>query len=517
MSRMENITPVPCRDWSNRILIVALAGILFLTLYPFEFSRHARMIVNTSPFLLGKGGKGTGGPLDVFLNILLFIPFGFALGAKFRSGGSSWKRALLWSWLAGALLSYTIEFVQIYIPARDSGWEDVFTNSMGAALGCVAAFVFSGRLFAGLTTLQARTQSWLSPRRAAVILVGYLCACFAISAVLERETRLDDWSTDCFLVIGNDAAGRHPWNGRVALFEAWDRALPKNVAEALIRTEAAAPDPLVRLDFLEVPPSQDKSLVPISFQVGPPQEPADPAAGGISRGRSTAPLSDVLNRVKSTNQFSVRIILEPAEIAGASGRIVSISEPSGLSDFYLRQDEGDLVFWFRNYISEQRNGPAWTVSKLLDPGRPRDILFSYDGSNVRLFADGKNVQTHSVGPGTALAGRIRHLKQGEVGGYRDIYYAAIFFPVGCLLGAVWANQLGRRFVFTAILATALLLAALFEFLLMRTSGAPFSWANFVLAASIVTAARLWTNADGATLWPRERSLLALHETVQRPA
>ena len=76
------------RGCSNRILLLATAGILFLTLYPFRFDFHAAVPGGGSPFLLGRSEK-TAGLLDVFLNVLLFIPFGFGLAAKLRERGKS--------------------------------------------------------------------------------------------------------------------------------------------------------------------------------------------------------------------------------------------------------------------------------------------------------------------------------------------------------------------------------------------------------------------------------------------
>ena len=121
-------------SWSNRILALSVAGILFLTLYPFRFSLHANPQLNGFPFFLVSGGKSSG-PLNALLNILLFVPFGFGLSQKLREKGRSQTAILLFTTLAGAFLSYCIEFAQIYIPTRDSGWEDVFTNATGSMVG----------------------------------------------------------------------------------------------------------------------------------------------------------------------------------------------------------------------------------------------------------------------------------------------------------------------------------------------------------------------------------------------
>src|ERR1700740_1580765 len=89
-SQLENTAS----SWSNRILALAVTGILFLTLYPFRFSLHANPALNGSPFLLVSGGKSTG-PLVAFLNISLFVPFGFGLSQTLREKRKSWATILL--------------------------------------------------------------------------------------------------------------------------------------------------------------------------------------------------------------------------------------------------------------------------------------------------------------------------------------------------------------------------------------------------------------------------------------
>src|ERR1700677_2861145 len=99
----------PASSWSNRILILATAGILFLTMYPFRFNFH--LLPNgASPFFLGKSQKS--GFFDAFLNVLLFIPFGFGLAEKLRERGKSFAFTLAISLLAGGLFSYSIELLQ---------------------------------------------------------------------------------------------------------------------------------------------------------------------------------------------------------------------------------------------------------------------------------------------------------------------------------------------------------------------------------------------------------------------
>ncbi len=75
---------------------------------------------------------GQYGAADFVLNVMLFVPLGFGL----RLAGVRRR----WAWLAGALLTITIETLQYYVvPGRDSGLNDLISNSTGAALGIALA------------------------------------------------------------------------------------------------------------------------------------------------------------------------------------------------------------------------------------------------------------------------------------------------------------------------------------------------------------------------------------------
>ena len=71
---------------------------------------------------------------DVLLNIAGFIPLGVILCVYF-SRARSRSRAIVCATLFGALLSFTIEVLQAYIPRRVSGTTDIITNTVGTLLG----------------------------------------------------------------------------------------------------------------------------------------------------------------------------------------------------------------------------------------------------------------------------------------------------------------------------------------------------------------------------------------------
>jgi hypothetical protein len=76
---------------------------------------------------------GSRGNADALVNVILFAPLGFALTLMGRTG-------IRWIGYA-AVLSATIEFAQLVIPGRDPSLGDVFFNTVGAAIGQLAAHV----------------------------------------------------------------------------------------------------------------------------------------------------------------------------------------------------------------------------------------------------------------------------------------------------------------------------------------------------------------------------------------
>ena len=210
-------SPARTPGWSNRFLIAAIAGILFLTLFPFRFDFQSRPLGTPLPFLLGSGLK-TSGPLDVFLNVLLFVPFGFGLAEKLREKKVSRLATLVIAWAAGALLSYAIELAQFYMPMRDSGWEDVVTNSTGSLVGFLL-FEILGRFTVGfLSRCEAALRSWLTVPRVAVFLSIYF-----IDFLPSRLEWSDVWQV-CLIALAMSFVA--------TLYPAW-QAMRTQPAEAL--------------------------------------------------------------------------------------------------------------------------------------------------------------------------------------------------------------------------------------------------------------------------------------------
>jgi glycopeptide antibiotics resistance protein/NADH:ubiquinone oxidoreductase subunit K len=508
-----------CVQWANRLLIASLVGICYLTLFPFHFDFALRHFPHASPLLLGESLK-QGSYLDFFLNILLFIPFGFAISSQLQKRSVGRVRALIFALVAGAITSYVVELLQYYIPTRSSAWDDIGPNSTGALAGFLIFDFCGAALLRKLSKWEDTLQEWMSSRRTIVLMLVYFGLCFGVSIPLQLQTRLSNWDPRCGLFVGNDASSENAWKGHVTRLQIWNRAIPEGLVQRM-STGGQGPDAqsglLVSYDFTTPPPYLDqmKFLSALAWVSAKP--PSEDRVQGIEIDRTswlatTSPVGKLTGKIEGTNQFTVRVICAPAGIHGTDGRIISISQSAENVNLHLRQEGTTLVLWFRNPLSQSRSLLAWYVPGVFKSGQRRDIVASYDGSDASVYLDGKKMrESYRLSPGASLAHSLMAVRTANLGGYVVVYETLIFLPAGLMIGIPLRKWSKWKSSIRLLLAVELLLAPVFlELVLIWVSGREILPGN-IFFSLLLTIAGIWLiNADRSA----RQALLSSRDSIQ---
>ena len=116
---------------------VVLFLIIYGSLYPFRF---ADIGVSGIGDLIGRLGWARTTRSDIAANVLLYLPLGASL-AWLLAARLGNLLAIVAATLAGGLLAFTIELVQLYETRRVASLADLCFNTVGAATGAVTAML----------------------------------------------------------------------------------------------------------------------------------------------------------------------------------------------------------------------------------------------------------------------------------------------------------------------------------------------------------------------------------------
>lgn len=127
------MTATPSRDhWAVACSIVYGVVIAIVVFAPVSYSRIVNAIGGWVRDDLGITWFGAGW-IEFAGNILMFVPLGFLLTLLFRH---PWYGTAL-----AVVISAGVEIAQIVIPDRQATLRDVVSNSVGAAVGAVLAWL----------------------------------------------------------------------------------------------------------------------------------------------------------------------------------------------------------------------------------------------------------------------------------------------------------------------------------------------------------------------------------------
>jgi hypothetical protein len=472
---------------STRLLLVWLLCVIAGTLTPFNFS--------APPGAHGHGlrafqyGSYRQYPADLLINLLLFVPLGVLLHHEGRHRSLKLLSILILAGTIGVLISTAVEYLQAFLPTRDSSFRDVLANTGGALLGVAADRVWGARAEAHVNRLRAGTSSAML----AGLMAAFLVVALVISAALQARTRLSNWSVEYPLLIGNEGSGDRPWRGRVFALAMSDAATPLASARRFSSGEpiVVSGTEIAAFDFNGEPPYRDAAgnLPDLEWTQRPnTSHDAGIRLAGRSWLRSDGPASGLVRRLRETNAFTLRVKCATDD-TGQYGpaRIISNSVSRSLRNFTLGQQGTDLVFSLRTPGTGTNGAPLEVfVPGVFSDGRPREILVTYDGASLltaMAHADRMSLTELTPGASVALAIPSLNVQPDELQIYKLAYVAALCLVPGVLVGLLGHTRADRRvFVVSWILA----FAVLFEATLVRASGRAFDWGNVAVTAGVGT-------------------------------
>jgi VanZ family protein len=190
--------------------VVSAIFVVYATTIPFHFTKSGAEVranlarVSLNPFLSPETGRRVSIP-DTVQNVLLFLPFGLlgflTLQARLRSA----FLALVVTTMVGGLLGSGVEALQLFTVDRLSSLSDVMTNTTGAFVGALAAYVLQGVITRGAAEIAAR--GW---NRAPAFQPALVAAVLVVISAWEPF----DFTLDVSTVVGKvHALGDNPWQG----------------------------------------------------------------------------------------------------------------------------------------------------------------------------------------------------------------------------------------------------------------------------------------------------------------
>jgi len=349
--------------------LVYLSYVLILTLKPYQFS-----VNYLDHFLKFQHGFFYGlfssiKPMDIFLNILLFLPFGFLTARLLKCLNHPPEQIMKMTILASIITSLFAELSQLFL-IRTASVVDVATNTLGGFLGALLAL-----------RLQAMTQKTIEPfiMNRQTVLVKLVRRFYLLMLILVFSLPIwlngfDNWDDQFYLLVGNEATGDRPWAGTVYELAIYDRVL---TSEEILQCHYQRPPISVKANLLvsyrfntssgSFVPDQAGIFSDFHLMIQDSQKvqwEQNPPGLTISEGgllKSKIPASALSQRLKQTHQFSLVVRFKPANLTQTGpARIVSLSASPDQRNFTLGQATDKLNFRIRTPLT----GPNGSIVDL---------------------------------------------------------------------------------------------------------------------------------------------------------
>lgn len=417
-------------------LALWLASALFIvygTTLPFAFDATGHLVTTqlgrlqfTTPWALHAADQLS--IPDVVQNVLLFVPFGVLGFLASRTGSSVWR--VLTIVAAGALLSASVEVLQLFTTDRTSSLTDLMTNTTGAAAGAMVAMVGRGVALGALT--RGVRAGWLDGATFYPVLI--FLGVLALSAWQPFDVTLD------VSTVGHKVRAllRDPWQFDGLSDEGTAAVQAAIFAGALcgwLRTRGvAAPALSGALASIALTSGLEASQVLIAGRQPGLASALFTAAGSLAGAGLWAAFS---------HQASRRARIAAVALGSAIGAALQMLSPFQIAAHY------QAVQWvpFLSYYAYTSFGTIGHTFELLLLYLPVGFVIGGSGAGTRAFAAGALLAL-------AVAAPLEYSQGWIVGRYPDVTDLALSVAGACVgvwlatdgaaRFAVLTRELGRR-------------------------------------------------------------------------
>ncbi len=292
---------------------------------------------------------------DILLNILLYVPIGWALRTRgFFAVGA-----------AAAALSLFSECVQLFYPDRYTSPIDVAANTAGALLGAAAVRVVSSFTPFRLSAVRLGTAT------------GAFAAlsCAAFLAVLSRpgtSADFSNWDPTHELAVGDEPSGNRLWHGTISDLAIFDDGLKTETIQMLAKRRSSRTEDLGRTLFeISGVMNESDSLW------------GQPLLEGAQKEEFVAALT-------KRSQLTVLVWFRGYDPSPSdTAHVVTFSKDPFIRNFTVALEKRRVVFRLRT----PQTGPSGIYPQIITPAvvRPnRDVFVAatYDGRVTRVYVDG---------------------------------------------------------------------------------------------------------------------------------
>lgn len=423
-------------------LIASLVVIAVFTLFPFTFEFRW---VGWRAFANGFGLRPST-YLDFPLNVLLFVPFGFALTHILAARGSSTRRVAAAVLLAGLTVTFAVESLQTFLEHRTPNISDLVANTCGALLGW------------GLYRVWRHDPSVLKEAvdrlrgLPSLAVVAGCCGFAALSAsALLRGFAPSGWDPTYRLAIGNEVSGDRPWRGSVDDVVMLERAVDARAASHLL--DGPIPAHLRDAVLMQYSLSgraalQDHrgwrpALTPVNDRPRAQASATEPL-GGHRWLLSEGPATWLAERIGRSRQFTLALTVESFDAAqGGPARILTVAQDAFHRNLTVAQEGPELALRWRSRLTGA-NGltPELRFPRVFASSGPRRLIISHDGVTVRLISsEGSANSTFVLGPEVGFGAILREttywpvtVEGGILWGTTLLFGSLLLMPLGALVG-----------------------------------------------------------------------------------